>query len=53
MANAGQNQNNGLHPKKSGVIFFKPLLLNKKHREKEHQRDLTCNEKHLRKYHIG
>ena len=31
MANAGQNQNNGLHPKNSGVIFFKPLLSDPKH----------------------
>ena len=30
----GQNQVIGLHPKKSGVIFFKPLLLFKKHGEK-------------------
>ena len=30
---AGQNQDSGLHPKKSGVIFFKPKLLNPKHGE--------------------
>ena len=28
---AGQNENNGLHPKKFGVIFFQPLLLDSKH----------------------
>ena len=27
----GQNQDSGLHPKKSGVIFFKAKLLNPKH----------------------
>ena len=31
LAYAGQNQDNGLHAKKSGVIFFKPLLLEKTH----------------------
>ena len=29
----GQNQVSGLHPKKSGVIFFQPKLLDPKHRE--------------------
>ena len=28
---AGQNQDSGLNAKKSGVIFFKPKLLDKKH----------------------
>ena len=28
---AGQNQDSGLHAKKSGVIFFKPKLLTWKH----------------------
>ena len=28
---AGQNENNGLYPKKFGVIFFQPLLLDSKH----------------------
>ena len=27
----GQNQDSGLYPKKSGVIFFKAKLLNPKH----------------------
>ena len=31
MANASQNQDSGLHPKKSGVIFFKPKVLDPKH----------------------
>ena len=30
---AGQNENNGLYPKKFGVIFFQPLLLDSKHGE--------------------
>ena len=29
----GQNQDSGLYPKKSGVIFFKAKLLNPKHGE--------------------
>ena len=28
---AGQNENSGLYPKKFRVIFFQPLLLEKKH----------------------
>ena len=31
LASAGQNQISGLHAKKSGVIFFKPKSLEKKH----------------------
>ena len=31
LAYAGQNQNNRLHAKKSGVIFSKPLLLDSEH----------------------
>ena len=30
---AGQNENNGIYPKKFGVIFFQPLLLDSKHGE--------------------
>ena len=30
---AGQNQNSRLYAKKSGVIFFQPLLLDSKHGE--------------------
>ena len=28
---AGQNENNGLYPKRFGVIFFQPLLLDSEH----------------------
>ena len=31
LAYIGQNQDSGLYPKKSGVIFFKAKLLNPKH----------------------
>ena len=31
LEHCGQNQVSGLHPKKSGVIFFKPKLLDPKH----------------------
>ena len=31
LESVGQNQVSGLHPKKSGVIFFKPKLLLHKH----------------------
>ena len=33
LAYIGQNQDSGLYPKKSGVIFFKAKLLNQKHGE--------------------
>ena len=36
LAYIGQNQDSGLYPKKSGVIFFKAKLLNPKHGDMNH-----------------
>ena len=38
---AGQNENSGLYPKKFGVIFFQPKLLDSKHGAMDYSMLLT------------